>query len=102
MRRFARAVLALVLLLPGWSTTWGEECSTDWFYEGYVLMDAGRYADAAASFERGLIDDPTNETALYILGVAYLQLGDDRAGIEMLRAAIDIDPGSDAGRGALE
>jgi formylglycine-generating enzyme required for sulfatase activity len=102
MRRLARALLALSLLLPVSSTTWGEDGGTDWFYEGYVLMDAGRYADAAAHFERGLIDDPTNGTALYILGVAYLNLGDDRAGIEMLRAAMDLDPGSDAGRGALE
>lgn len=59
---------------------------------GLAARAAGRASDAAAAFERSLQLDPEDAGANIQLGQVRLQLGDTRAAIARLDAAVKADP----------
>ncbi len=60
---------------------------------GELAFQEGRYAEAAEYFESVLSTQPGNTTARTRLGLAYLALGDEEAGIHHLRVAIFLGSG---------
>lgn len=72
----------------------------DLFFDGYALLQAGKPAEAAEKFESGLQQEPDNALVHYLLGESYLAIGKRDAAIESLRAAVESDPASEAGRNA--
>ncbi len=63
-----------------------------WNERGVALHQAGRYADAAASYQQSLVADARYALALNNLAVARYHNGDHDASVDAFRAALDISP----------
>jgi len=59
---------------------------------GCAYMRSGRNEDALASFEEASDRDPTDVTALTHAGELRLERGDRQRGLDLLSAAISLDP----------
>jgi len=61
-----------------------------------ALYEAGRYAEAAAAFQRATELQPDNSRPFQLLGTAYSMIGDDDHAVANYRRAIEIAPDSRA------
>ncbi len=67
-------------------------------YRGNMLLEEGRFAEAAALFEQAATEDPTNVSAHLNLAVAVSQLGDYPRAVAALREVLRLDPANSRAR----
>jgi tetratricopeptide (TPR) repeat protein len=63
------------------------------FAKGEIALRGGRYADASALFEEGLLHQPGNVAALTFLGIAQAIQGEPNHALECFDRALRLDPG---------
>lgn len=61
---------------------------------GKLAFSAGRYNEAAASFEKAAAADPAKPDAWINLGAVYTKLNQPLKGLESLEKAVRLDPGN--------
>ena len=59
---------------------------------GYTYYKQGNYAEAENALGEALARNPVSPPALYILGLVYIELGNEKAAIEEFKKAIGIWP----------
>jgi tetratricopeptide (TPR) repeat protein len=89
----------LAVLAPAAFAEDSTDQKLDRAYQAAVAdFDAGRYAQAAQEIEHLLPYAPRSYELHELLGMTYASLGEDDKAIDQLRTAVQIQPGSAAGR----
>jgi tetratricopeptide (TPR) repeat protein len=68
------------------------DLSASWYEKGLKFVDAARYKEALASFDRAIDLDPNNEKALFARGSTLLVVGRFEDAYQDLNRALAIDP----------
>ncbi len=88
-----RALIGFAVLFASCASgPYREELVETYYNLGNAYSDLGNLKDSAAAYSRAVQLDPSFPNASYNLGIVYIQTGDYKRGIKVLRGLMDQEP----------